>query len=93
MRKPGGLKVSESDLRAVKPQPGSQNAISSSAQDAAILSQPEGTSFILRDGQSSVSQMVSWEAGFVERVSEVTDSLNISGELSIYFHALGLKPC
>ncbi|KAF2805523.1 uncharacterized protein BDZ99DRAFT_423807 [Mytilinidion resinicola] len=41
------------------------------------------------DGQSSVSQVVSWEAGFVDNMSEVINSLNISGALEITVAALG----
>lgn len=33
----------------------------------------------MEDGQKEVSQVVTWEAGFVDNISEVTDKLNIKG--------------
>ena len=33
------------------------------------------------DGSETISQAVTWTAKFVDRISEVTDSMNISGEL------------
>ncbi|KAF2421478.1 hypothetical protein EJ08DRAFT_641341 [Tothia fuscella] len=41
------------------------------------------------DGQADTSQVVSWKAGFVESLSEVTDTLNISGALKIQIAAIG----
>lgn len=77
--------MSDSDLRAITPRPRGQDVVSHSAGDAGILSQPTGTSYIQhKDGQTAVSQVVSWEAGFVDKVSEITDSLHISGELISY---------
>ncbi|KAJ7855663.1 hypothetical protein B0H13DRAFT_1641803 [Mycena leptocephala] len=38
---------------------------------------------------SSTSQVVTWSAKFVDRISEVTDSLNISGSLEIKCDAIG----
>ncbi|OCK80670.1 hypothetical protein K432DRAFT_416534 [Lepidopterella palustris CBS 459.81] len=93
VRKPGGVKASEGDLRSVDPQPGIRNPGNrqiTSAQDAGILTKPTGTSIIKRqDGQSTVSQVVSWNASFVDKMSEVLDSLNISGALKISVDALG----
>ena len=31
------------------------------------------------DGQNTISQEVTWEAKFVDKISEITDSMNISG--------------
>ncbi|KAJ7351546.1 hypothetical protein DFH08DRAFT_923452 [Mycena albidolilacea] len=41
------------------------------------------------DMDSSTSQVVTWSAKFVDRISEVTDSLNISGSLEIKCDAIG----
>ncbi|KAJ7700955.1 hypothetical protein B0H16DRAFT_1332585 [Mycena metata] len=38
---------------------------------------------------SSTSQVVTWSAKFVDRISEVTDSMNISGSLEIKCDAIG----
>ena len=32
------------------------------------------------DGSENVSQSVTWSAKFVDRISEVTDSMNVSGK-------------
>ncbi|KAF7344070.1 hypothetical protein MVEN_01696600 [Mycena venus] len=39
--------------------------------------------------ESSTSQVVTWSAKFVDRISEVTDSMNISGSLEIKCDAIG----
>ncbi|KAF7349013.1 hypothetical protein MVEN_01422400 [Mycena venus] len=39
--------------------------------------------------ESSTSQVVTWTAKFVDRISEVTDSMNISGSLEIKCDAIG----
>ena len=36
------------------------------------------------DGSDTVSQSVTWSAKFVDRISEVTDSMNVSGTSSGY---------
>jgi hypothetical protein len=36
-----------------------------------------------------VSQSVTWSCKFVDRLSEVTDSMNISGSLQIKYGAVG----
>ncbi|KDQ06257.1 hypothetical protein BOTBODRAFT_121764 [Botryobasidium botryosum FD-172 SS1] len=41
------------------------------------------------DGGANISQVVTWTAKFVDRISEVTDSMNISGSLEIKADSLG----
>ncbi|KIP02241.1 hypothetical protein PHLGIDRAFT_79414 [Phlebiopsis gigantea 11061_1 CR5-6] len=41
------------------------------------------------DGSETISQAVTWTAKFVDRISEVTDSMNISGSLQIKCDAIG----
>ncbi|KAK3380771.1 hypothetical protein B0T24DRAFT_664692 [Lasiosphaeria ovina] len=89
VRKRGGVAASEKDLRSVDTTQGLPPAASD--KDAAILCQPSGTIVKHRgdDGQTEVSQVVSWDAGFVNSLSDVTKSLNISGALTITCAALG----
>lgn len=79
VRKPGGVKASERDLRTL---PNPQVTGSSDQKDKGYLDNQKGE-LVRRtkmdDGQKEVSQVVSWEAGFVDNISEVTDKLNIKG--------------
>lgn len=83
MQRADGLKASETDLR-----PAQQPEIPKTSTHGDVDIMPDGktlenvsgssvkTTF---DGQSTVSQLVSWEAKFVTKISEITDSLDISG--------------
>jgi hypothetical protein len=78
VRRPGGIKASENDLRKIENEKASQSPGSS---QQTVLFEPSGT--VVKnssDGQSEVSQLVSWKAGFVDNLSDVTNSLNISGK-------------
>ncbi|KAJ5715709.1 uncharacterized protein N7483_012890 [Penicillium malachiteum] len=89
VRKPGGVKASERDLRTL---PNSQIAGSSDQKHKGYLDNQKGELVRrtkMNDGQKEVSQVVSWEAGFVDNISEVTDKLNIKGALQITADALG----
>ncbi|CAI7660111.1 unnamed protein product [Penicillium glandicola] len=89
VRKPGGIKASEKDLRT---QPSSQITGSSEKNDDKLLDSQKGELVrrtMLIDGQKEVSQVVSWEAGFVDNISEVTDKLHIKGALQITADAIG----
>jgi len=77
VRRSDGTSASEKDLRKVYPKEGSSGQAS---KKPAILSAPSGSVVkASSDGLSDVSQVVSWEAGFVDNLSDVTNSLNISG--------------
>jgi hypothetical protein len=80
VRKPGGIKATEKDLRLQNPQ-----ADSSNKKDDSYMENQKGE-LVRRtkmlDGQKEVSQVVSWEAGFVDNISEVTEKLNIKGVFS-----------
>lgn len=82
--KPDGKQATENDLRSVpatgQPPTNKQAAMTGSS----------GTSVLTKvDGQMTISQTVSWEAKFVDKISEVTDSMNISGSLAIKIDAIG----
>jgi len=77
VRRSDGTSASERDLRKVRPK---EDSSGQASKQSAILSAPSGS--IVKtssDGLSDVSQVVSWEAGFVDNLSDVTNSLNISG--------------
>ncbi|KAH0174052.1 hypothetical protein KCU67_g971, partial [Aureobasidium melanogenum] len=96
VRLPGGRPATESDLKDTKQNPPSQKSLPSSGAEAGILSTPQGTESIMQkrigvgnDNQNVVSQVVSWNASFVDTVSEVTKKLDISGALSVNVDAIG----
>lgn len=78
------MKASENDLRATSlvDNPKTITEAPSAAAQRDLLAGNSGTTTIIsNDGQSLVSQTVSWEAKFVDKISDVTDSMNISGML------------
>ncbi|KAH6880762.1 hypothetical protein B0T10DRAFT_519137 [Thelonectria olida] len=88
VRKPDGKRASERDLRAVDH---TKSLPASSGNEGGILTKPQG-SFVKTNsegGQADVSQVVSWEAKFVDSLSDVSKSLNISGALTITCAAIG----
>ncbi|KAK3395072.1 hypothetical protein B0H63DRAFT_63955 [Podospora didyma] len=87
VRKKSGVRASEADLRPVDPTKGLPAPVS----QGGILTQPNGTIVKRRveDGQADVSQVVSWDAGIVDNVSDVNKSLNISGNLAIRVASIG----
>ncbi|KAF2738959.1 hypothetical protein EJ04DRAFT_519903 [Polyplosphaeria fusca] len=97
VRKPGGIRATESDLKPQQPQltgsgAGANDSLVKSGDDSGMLGNSSSGAATVqstsKDGQSTVSQVVSWEAGFIDRVSEVTNKLNISGALTITVDAL-----
>ena len=48
-----------------------------------------GTMVIPAKAPGETSQIVTWTAKFVDRISEVTDSMNIKGSLAIKFNSIG----
>ena len=88
VRKPGNVPATEDDLRA-KQLTAKTDAATQAKQIAAGEDQPppqgvlEGASGTVArtivDGQKEVSQVVSWEATFVNNSSEVLDKLDVSG--------------
>jgi hypothetical protein len=69
------VKASEKDLSRVNLGEGSTPTGSADFLKGSSGSMTKKSS----DGQSDVSQVVSWKAGFVDNYSEVSKSLNISG--------------
>lgn len=58
----------------------------SSTGTSRLLTTPKGSAVVQKrgisagnDGQNEVSQVVSWSASFVDKASDVTKKLNISG--------------
>ncbi|KAJ5294392.1 hypothetical protein N7508_009213 [Penicillium antarcticum] len=86
VRKAGGVKATEKDLHTQVPQ------VTSGNKDDGYMENQKGE-LVRRskmvDGQKEVSQVVSWEAGFVDNISEVTEKLNIKGALQITCDAIG----
>ena len=89
VQKPGNVPASEGDLRAAQltaktdastapPKP-----LSASPQQLppqTLLEGPKGiVSRTVVDGQKEVSQVVSWEATFIENSSDVLQKLDVSG--------------
>ncbi|CAG7557898.1 unnamed protein product [Fusarium equiseti] len=96
VRSPGGRPATESDLKDTKQNPPGTKAVASSGAEAGILSTQQGTGTIMQkrigvgyDEQNVVSQVVNWNASFVDSVSEVTKKLDISGALSVNVDAIG----
>ncbi|CVL12395.1 uncharacterized protein FPRN_03601 [Fusarium proliferatum] len=91
VRKADGSPVAEEDIKTMAP----SAPESSSHGTSSLLATPKG-SMVTRntigagnDGQNEVSQVVSWSASFVDKASDVTKKLNISGALSVAVEALG----
>lgn len=82
-----GIKATENDLRPAKQVQAANTPSASTSDEEKIgvdlpkaLQNASGSSVIeTTDGQTLVSQLVTWEAKFVTKISEVTDSMNISG--------------
>ncbi|KKY14619.1 hypothetical protein UCRPC4_g06666 [Phaeomoniella chlamydospora] len=91
--KPGGKRASENDLRVATHQDNSNAAAGDSTginRDSQVLSSNFGSvTRLSSDGQMDVSQVVTWEAKFVDKISEVTDSMDIKGSLAIKVDAIG----
>ena len=91
VQKSSGVKASEDDLKA-KPldqNPPSGSAVAKSEGNTSLAPR-SGSQVITRsDGQNLISQTVTWEAKFVDKLSDVTDSMNISGSLAIKLEAIG----
>ena len=83
VQKPNGVKASEDDLRATSIVDGTKavtEVASAGGVGGSTIVENSGTTIITRtDGQTGVSQTVMWEAKFVDKISEITDSMNISG--------------
>lgn len=83
VQKPNGVKASEDDLRATSLLDGPKavtEVASAGGVGGSTIAENSGTTIITRsDGQTSVSQTVTWKAQFVDKISEITDSMNISG--------------
>ncbi|KAM5344892.1 hypothetical protein ACJ41O_010754 [Fusarium nematophilum] len=99
VRKPGNVPATEADLRAAQL---TQQTDAATAKPKQITTgtqerPPQGVldgasgsiSRKLVDGQKEVSQVVSWEASFVENSSDVLKKLDVSGALSIKMAGLG----
>ena len=84
VQKPNGIKASETDLQ-VKLPPENTNSLTgptNTSNESKVLSgTPRSRIVVSSDGQREVSQTVTWTAKFVDKISEVTDSMNISGKL------------
>ncbi|KAF4466989.1 hypothetical protein FALBO_6138 [Fusarium albosuccineum] len=92
VRKVDGSPVTEQDVKTTTvPAPAN-----SSTDASRLLTTPEGSAVVQKDaisaghdGQNEVSQVVSWSATFVDKASDVTRKLNISGALSVALESLG----
>lgn len=90
VQKAGGELATNADARSVPivkdGQPvGLPRVTPSSGTTALGLQKSQGGTYIRTHadgGQSDISQIVSWKSEFVDSVSEVTDSMNISGKCS-----------
>ncbi|EXL90985.1 hypothetical protein NOF04DRAFT_18301 [Fusarium oxysporum II5] len=99
VRKPGNIPATEIDLRAAQLTQKTDAATSESKritggtlqhQPQEVLDGASGTiSRVVVDGQKEVSQVVSWEASFIENGSEVLKKLDVSGALSIKMAGMG----
>ncbi|KAH7183717.1 hypothetical protein BKA60DRAFT_475268 [Fusarium oxysporum] len=99
VRKPGNIPAAETDLRAAQLTQKTDAATFKSKQITAgtqqdqpqeVLDGASGTiSRVVVDGQKEVSQVVSWEASFIENGSEVLKKLDVSGALSIKMAGMG----
>ncbi|KAK4694378.1 hypothetical protein P7C71_g3198, partial [Lecanoromycetidae sp. Uapishka_2] len=93
VQKPDGVKASDEDLRPTSLSGDTKAEVASTVNGTAnsgALTSNSGTTVITRtEGQTLVSQTVTWEAKFVDKISEVTDSMNISGSLAIKVDAIG----
>ncbi|KAK1504444.1 hypothetical protein CTAM01_03751 [Colletotrichum tamarilloi] len=89
VRKQGKVRATDADLQPVEEKQASPTA--GLNEELRPLSKDSGT--IVRthsDGsQAGVSQTVSWDAGFVDNLSDVSNYLNISGALTITCAAIG----
>ncbi|KAI9653010.1 MAG: hypothetical protein M1829_001350 [Trizodia sp. TS-e1964] len=96
VRKPGNVLASEGDLRAAQLTQKTDAATSQltaglqRAPPRAVLEAAEGAfQRTIVDGQKEVSQVVNWEATFIENSSDVLQKLDVSGALSIKMAGLG----
>ncbi|RKK69422.1 hypothetical protein BFJ69_g12769 [Fusarium oxysporum] len=99
VRTPGNIPAAETDLRAAQLTQKTDAATFKSKQITAgtqqdqpqeVLDGASGTiSRVVVDGQKEVSQVVSWEASFIENGSEVLKKLDVSGALSIKMAGMG----
>ncbi|KAL7764027.1 hypothetical protein ACKLNR_005172 [Fusarium oxysporum f. sp. zingiberi] len=99
VRKSGNIPATEIDLRAAQLTQKTDTATSESKritggtlqhQPQEVLDGASGTiSRVVIDGQKEVSQVVSWEASFIENGSEVLKKLDVSGALSIKMAGMG----
>lgn len=70
-------KASEDDLHPAT----STKTTKASNDDKPLLGGDSGSTVVRgTDGQNEISQVVSWEAKFVNKFSDVTDTLDISGD-------------
>lgn len=89
VRKPGGVPATEGDLQAARlvagngAAPALENAKSDKAlQPAAgeVLAGANGVvARVMQDGQKEVSQVVTWEASFIENSEDILKKLDVSG--------------
>ncbi|CAM1503263.1 Fc.00g080390.m01.CDS01 [Cosmosporella sp. VM-42] len=99
VRKPGNVPATEADLRAAQLTQKTDDAtvkpkqITAGTQQRAPQGVLDGASGSISrkfvDGQKEVSQVVSWEASFIENSSDVLKKLDVSGALSIKMAGLG----
>lgn len=89
VRKPGNVPATDGDLRAAQLTQKSDAATTQSKQLTTgaqhlppqdVLEGAKGTmARTIMDGQKEVSQVVSWEATFIENSSDVLQKLDVSG--------------
>ncbi|KAF5539435.1 hypothetical protein FMEXI_8924 [Fusarium mexicanum] len=97
VRKPGNVPATEGDLRAAQlaqpVDPSQPKQITGGTQQPPPKEVLEGASGTFSrkviDGQKEVSQVVTWEASFIENSSDVIKKLDVSGALSIKMEGLG----
>ncbi|KAK4197962.1 hypothetical protein QBC40DRAFT_332216 [Triangularia verruculosa] len=84
VRKPGGSRASENDLRQANPGEGLPKPTADERPKS--FTESSGTVAIKRHsdgGQADVSQIVTWKGGFTDQLSDIAKSLNISGALTV----------
>ncbi|KAM0548474.1 hypothetical protein ACHAPJ_009960 [Fusarium lateritium] len=99
VRKPGNIPASESDLHAARlavatgGKTGQPEQLTTGSKQLSPQGFLEGASGTVKrtivDGQKEVSQVVTWDASFIENSSELLEKLDVSGALSIKMSGVG----